>query len=116
MTCTRTLKQKIVIHPGRVRRPHLKIQQRYYNKAKLLNNSQDPALSSNLKNSSVLINNNFEYSTENDSFDDDVGNSSDDFENSSNDFGNIDGPASFELFNGEYGPYFANFTEQKLFL
>jgi hypothetical protein len=27
-----------------------------------------------------------------------------------------DEPASFEPFNGEYGPYFANFTEQMLFL
>ncbi|CAG8828382.1 15846_t:CDS:1, partial [Cetraspora pellucida] len=56
--------------------------------AKLSNNPQDPALSTNLKNSDVSINNDFEYSTENDSFDDDIGNSSNNFENSSDDFGN----------------------------
>ena len=27
-----------------------------------------------------------------------------------------DGPEPFQLFDGEYGPYFANFTEQMLFL
>ncbi|CAG8733628.1 21618_t:CDS:2, partial [Cetraspora pellucida] len=121
--------------------------------------NKDSALSSNLKNSSVSINNDFEYSIENDSFYDDIENSSDDFENSSDNFGNssddlgdvlinnfelknsdnsnnnledsdnniliddnppnqktVDGSVSFEPFNGEYGPYFTNFTEQKLFL
>ncbi|CAG8712460.1 16840_t:CDS:2, partial [Gigaspora rosea] len=43
---------------------------------------------------------------------------SDDFEGSNDDFEEnlADGPDSFEPFNGKYGPYFANFTEQMFFL
>ncbi|CAG8725218.1 33869_t:CDS:2 [Gigaspora margarita] len=47
-------------------------------------------------------------------------NEDDDFRDNNNDFKDIsidtDGPVSFKPFNGEYGPYFVNFTKQMLFL
>ena len=67
-----------------------------------------------------------EVSTNNDNLEDISSNEDDDPENdddfSQNDDYNpstqkmADGPEPFQPFDGEYGPYFANFTEQMLFL
>ena len=67
-----------------------------------------------------------EVSTNNDDLEDISSNEDDDPEND-NDFSQnddynpstqkmADGPEPFQPFDGEYGPYFANFTEQMLFL
>ena len=67
-----------------------------------------------------------EVLTNNDDLEDISSNEDDDTENdnnfSQNDDYNLstqkmaDGPERFQPFDGKYGPYFANFTEQMLFL
>ncbi|CAG8725995.1 17017_t:CDS:2, partial [Dentiscutata erythropus] len=83
MTRTRTLKQKIIIHPGRVRRPRLNIRSirwRYYKQAEFADNSQESPVNNDLKDSEdVLINNDLEDSNEDD-----------DFENSSTNNNNLE--------------------------
>ena len=99
------------------------------------NNNDDPEDASVSSDDNDLISNNDDDEDGNDNDLEDISvnsNNDDDFEDSNdglqNDFENVliddnlftqriaDGPAFFNPLNGEYGPYFANFTEQMLFL
>src|SRR5579883_2357785 len=76
----------------------------------------------------ALINHDLEeVSINSDNFEDFSSNEDDDDSENNNDFSQnddynpttqkmADGPEPFQPFDGEYGPYFANFTEQMLFL
>src|SRR2546421_7035724 len=141
MVYTRTLKAKFDIHPGRVRRPRTSnLRQRYLlsrrehpelvainppemssintdNAVNFFSNSADASVNSEELEDVSINNDNFEDISSNE---DDVPEKDDDF--SSHDDYNpstqkmADGPEPFQPFDGEYGPYFANFTEQMLFL
>jgi hypothetical protein len=56
----------------------------------------------------------FSSNEDDDPENDDVFSQNDDYNPSTQKM--ADGPEPFEPFDGEYGPYFANFTEQMLFL
>src|SRR6185295_698108 len=125
MVYTRTLKAKFDIHPGRVRRPRTSnLRQRY-----LLSRREHPELvainpsetsSINTDNAVNFFSNSADASVNSEELEDDDPENDDDF--SQNDDYNpstqkmADGPEPFQPFDGEYGPYFANFTEQMLFL
>jgi len=84
------------------------------------------ANSEDLEDTSMNNNDFEEVSTNNDDLEDISSNEDDDPENDNDFFQNddynpstqkmADGPQPFQPFDGEYGPYFANFTEQMLFL
>ena len=141
MVYTRTLKPKFDIHPGRVRRPRTSnLRQRYLlsrrehpelvainppetssintdNAVNFFSNSADASVNSEELEDVSINNDNLEDISSNE---DDVPENDDDF--FQNDDYNpstqkmADGPEPFQPFDGEYGPYFANFTEQMLFL
>src|SRR6266516_265871 len=140
MVYTRTLKVKFDIHPGRVRRPRTSnLRQRY-----LLSRCEHPELvainppemsSINTDNVVNFFSNSADTSVNSEELEDVSANSEEledllinnnDFEND-NDFSQndnynpstqkmADGSELFQPFDGEYGPYFANFTEQMFFL
>ena len=97
------------------------------NAVNFFSNSADALVNSeNLEDVSMNNDDFEEVSTNNDNLEDISSNEDDDPEND-NDFSQnddynpstqkmADGPKPFQLFDGEYGPYFANFTEQMLFL
>src|SRR6266513_1178411 len=124
MVYTRTLKAKFDIHPGRVRRPRTSnLRQRY-----LLSRREHPELvainppemsSINTDNAVNFFSNSADASVNSEELED-ISINNDNF--SQNDDYNAstqkmaDGPEPFQPFDGEYGLYFANFTEQMLFL
>src|SRR2546421_11848634 len=134
MVYTRTLKAKFDIHPGRVRRPRTSnLRQRY-----LLSRREHPELvainppetsSINTDNAVNFFSNSADASVNSEELEDvsinndnlEVISSNEDDFSKNHDYNPstqkmADGPEPFQPFDGEYGPYFANFTEQMLFL
>jgi len=108
------------------------------NAVNFFSNSADASVNSEELEDVSINNNNFEDISSNE---DDVPEKNDDFSSHDDDFSShedddpendddfsqnddynpstqkmADGPEPFQPFDGEYGPYFANFTEQMLFL